>query len=80
MEERALFLARAQYANGNIYWHGFADRKAAEDCHRRASDLDVDSTVYFGVAKLNPNQVKQACQPKGCVVDATQLSKFLKEV
>ena len=80
MEERALFLTRSQYTNGHTYWHGFADMKAAEECRRRGAELDVDGTVYFGVATLSPSQAAQAKQPKGCIVEQVQLSKFLREV
>lgn len=78
--DRACFLVHNQYPSGHSYWHGFAEKKNAEEFAKPFADLDVNSGLYFGVATMNDTQAKECHNHKGCVLDQTQLSKILHEV
>lgn len=78
--ERGCFLVRNQYPNGHVYWHGFAEKKAAEEFAKPFRELEVQDDIYYGAVTMNDMQARECHNPKGCALDQTQLSKFLREV
>lgn len=73
------FLIRNQYSGGNIYWHGFSEKKAAQEFAAPFADLDVKSSLHCGIVDLSEIQARECRGPKGCVFDERQI-KQLKEV
>lgn len=77
--EFSCFLVRNQYPGGNIYWHGFSEKKFAQDLMRTFNVLDVKSTLYFGVVELSEAQSRDCRRINGSVFDERQI-KQMKEV